>query len=164
MYIKRFKFIHRYIDDLLVLNDNGHFDSVYTGIYLQALELKYTARSRTKASFLDMDISINNSIFNKKLFDKRNEFKFNVISLPNMSSNIPINKAYSTYYSQIIRYFKANTNGSNFVNNVKCPYNKLCKQNFNKRLLLKYLKLFICKYEPQLNAKFLTNICITSFL
>ena len=60
--IKRFKFI--YIDDLLVLNDNGHFDSVYTDIYSQALELKYTARSRPNASFLDMDISINNSIFN----------------------------------------------------------------------------------------------------
>ena len=58
-----------------------------------------------------------------------------------MSSNIPINQAYSTYYSQIIRYFKANNNYSNFVNNVKCLYNKLCKQNFNKRLLLKYLKL-----------------------
>ena len=64
--IKRFKFIYRYIDDLLVLNDNGHFDSVYTDIYPQALELKYTARSRTNASFLDMDISINNSIFNNK--------------------------------------------------------------------------------------------------
>ena len=118
--IKRFKFIYRYIDDLLVLNDNGHFDSVYTDIYPQALELKYTARSRTNASFLDMYISINNSIFNNKLFDKRNEFNFNVISLPNMSSNIPISQAYNTYYRQIIRYFKANNNYSNFVNNVKC--------------------------------------------
>ena len=41
--IKRFKFINRYIDDLLVLNDYGHFDSVYTDIYPQAFELKYTA-------------------------------------------------------------------------------------------------------------------------
>ena len=151
--VKRFKFIYRYIDDLLVLNDNGHFDSAYTDIYPQTLELKYTARSRISATFLDMDISISNSIFNKKLFDKRNEFNFNVISLPNMSSHIPINQAYSTYYSQIIRYFRTNNNYSNFVHNVKCPYNKLCKQNFNKRLLLKYLKLFICKYEPQLNCK-----------
>ena len=70
-----------------------------------------------------LDISISNSIFNKKLLDKTNEFNFNVISLPNMSSNIPINQAYSTYYSQIIRYFKANNNYSNFVNNVKCLYN-----------------------------------------
>ena len=31
--IKRFKFIYRYIDDLLVLNDNGYFDSAYTDIY-----------------------------------------------------------------------------------------------------------------------------------
>ena len=141
-----------------------------TDIYLQALELKHTARSRNSATFLDMDISISSSIFNKKLFDTRNEFNFNVISLPTMASNIPINQAYCTYYSQIIRYFKANNNYNNFVNNVKCLYNKhqknnkLCKQNFNKRLLLKYLKLFICKYEPQLIAKFLTNICIMSFL
>ena len=80
----------------------------YTDIYPQALELKYTARSRTSATFLDMDISISNGIFNKKLFDKRNKFNFNnvnSVSLPNMSSNIPINQAYSTYYSQIIRYF-----------------------------------------------------------
>ena len=98
--IKRFKIIYRYIDDLLVLNDNGYFDSVYTDIYLQALELKHTARSRTSTTVLDMDIATSNSIFifNKKLFDIRNEFIFNVISLPNMSSNIPINQAYSTMY------------------------------------------------------------------
>ena len=96
--IKRFKIIYRYIDDLLVLNDNGYFDSVYTDIYPQALELKHTARSSTSTTVLDMDISTSNSIFNKKLFDIRNEFNFNVISLPNMSSNIPINQAYRTMY------------------------------------------------------------------
>ena len=85
--------MYRYIDDLLVLNDKGHFDSVIAENWPQVLELKYTARYITSTTFLDMDISINNSKFIKILFDKRNEFNFNVISLPNMSSNIriPIN-------------------------------------------------------------------------
>ena len=112
--IKWLKFIYRYIDDLMVLNDNGNFDSAYTEIYPQTLDLKYKARSRTSATFLDMDISINNSILNKKLFDRKMSLTF--ISLPNISSKIPITQAYSTYYtySQIIRYF-IKVNNNNFL-------------------------------------------------
>jgi len=111
-----------------------------------------------------MDISICNNKFIKKLFDKRNDFDFNVISLPNMSSNIPINQAYGTFYSQIIRYFNANNNYINFVDNVKCLITKLCNQNYNKRLLVKYVNMFITKFESQLIAKFLSKIYIASFI
>ena len=51
----------------------------------------------------------------------------------------------------------------NFVNNVKFLITKLCKQNFNKRLLMRYVNLFLNKFEFQITSKFLAKIPITSF-
>jgi hypothetical protein len=33
--IQLFRFVFRYIDDLLILNDNGHFANIYTDMYPQ---------------------------------------------------------------------------------------------------------------------------------
>ena len=110
-----------------------------------------------------MDISVHQNKFVNKLFDKRNDFNFNVISLPNLASNIPINQAYGTFYSQIVRIFNANNNFMNFVNDIKYLILKLTKQNFNKRLLFIYVKLFLKKFEFHIITKFLTKISMNLF-
>ena len=56
-----------------------------------ALELKNTTTSPTEANYLDMNIRIDNgNKFICQLYDKRNDFNFNVVSMPNLSSNVPI--------------------------------------------------------------------------
>ena len=153
---KLFRFVYRYIDDLLILNDNGNFDQIFSDIYPNVLELKSTGLSTSHATYLDMDISIkpNDKTFNCTLFDKRNDFKFDVISLPNLKSNIPINQAYGTFYSQIIRMFRANNDAILFIENVKILLRKLRNQNFNYRVLLTYVNKFLKKYSFQLVSKF----------
>ena len=47
-----------------------------------------------------MKISVVNDKFEHKMYDKRNDFPFNVISLPNLSGNIPIEQTYGVFYSQ----------------------------------------------------------------
>ena len=142
--IDLFRYIYRYIDDLLSLNDKRRFNAVFKDIYPSELELKKTALSHLKAAYLDMDITVNqtNKQFHYTLYDKRNDFSFKVISMPNLKSNIPISPAYGVFYSQVVRLFRANNNLLGFINNVKALSEKLCNQNFNKANLFHQLNLF----------------------
>ena len=69
------------------------------------LVLHNTASSTQHSTYLDMDRSIVNDKFVHKFYDKRNDFCFNVISLPNLSSIVPIKPTYGVFYSQLVRIF-----------------------------------------------------------
>jgi hypothetical protein len=78
----------------------------------------------------------------------------NIISLPNLSGNIPINQAYGTFYSQVVRIFNANNTSELFITNMKVLIDKLCKQGFNRRILFVYLDGFITNYRFKIINKF----------
>jgi hypothetical protein len=42
-----------------------------------------------------------------KIYDKRDDFNFEIINFPNMCSNIPSSPAYGVHISQLIRYARA---------------------------------------------------------
>ena len=141
---------------MLSLNDKRRFNAVFKDIYPSELELKKTALSHLKAAYLDMDITVNqtNKQFHYTLYDKRNDFSFKVISMPNLKSNIPISPAYGVFYSQVVRLFRANNNLLGFINNVKALSEKLCNQNFNKANLFHQLNLFSKAYRSDILGKF----------
>jgi hypothetical protein len=62
-----------------------------------------------------MDIKALGEKFEYTLYDKKNDFGFRVISLPNLSGNIPINQANGTFYSQVVRIFNANNTSELFI-------------------------------------------------
>ena len=95
-----------------------------------------------------MDITVNqtNKQFHYTLYDKRNDFSFKVISMPNLKSNI--------LNSQVVRLFRANNNLLGFINNIKALSEKLCNQNFNKANLFHQLNLFSKAYRSDILGKF----------
>ena len=70
----------RFIDDLCTINNDGEFSSSYKYIYPKQLELKLEHQEE-HATFLDLDITIENNIFVYKLFDKRGKFPFIVLRM-----------------------------------------------------------------------------------
>ena len=64
--IKLLKFIYRYIDDLIVLNDNGYFNSIIEKIYPRQLELNATDSSTQLSTCLDSQLvrifNVNNNV------------------------------------------------------------------------------------------------------
>ena len=61
-------------------------------------------------TFLDLDISINNKLFDTKLNDKRRDFKLQVVSLSNLiRSNIPMKQAYGIFKGEIFRICKSSS-------------------------------------------------------
>ena len=85
------------------------------------------------ANFLDMNININNSTnkFEYKLYNKRNDFSFRVISLPNLESNVPKAAAHSVIYSRVLRFFKETNVHEHFINNLIELRTNMMQQQFS---------------------------------
>ena len=104
---KQFNFTFRYIDDVLSLNNSRFSDSLPL-IYPQELEIKNTTDSRNSASYLDLLLKFDhNGNLHTRLYDKRDDFDFNIVNFPHLSSNIPSSPAFGVYISQLIRYSRA---------------------------------------------------------
>ena len=97
-----FHSVGRFIDDLCAINDRDDFFSCYNDIYPKELQLKVEHHG-IHATFLDLDISIENNIFRYKLFDKRDAFPFFIVRMPHKDSNLPSIIFYSSIYSEVLR-------------------------------------------------------------
>jgi hypothetical protein len=85
-------------------------------IYPPELEVKETADTASSASFLDSYLELDNSgQLSAKIYDKRDNFNFKIINVPNMCSNIPASPAYGVYILQLIRYARTSSNYSDFL-------------------------------------------------
>ena len=69
----------RYLDDLLNI-DNPYFEQMVGQIYPTELQLNKANSSDTKAPFLDFNLSITNGIVSSKIYDKRDDFNFDVVN------------------------------------------------------------------------------------
>ena len=67
----------RYLDDLLNI-DNPYFESMVNRIYPPELQLNKANTSDTEAPFLDLHLSISNGFVSSKIYDKRDDFDFDI--------------------------------------------------------------------------------------
>ena len=99
----RYLLAARFIDDECNLNDGGEFGRSFHEIYPKELELKCD-HSGSHATFLDLEITIVDGIFVFKLFDKRDNFPFFIVRMPDLSGNIPSH----VFYGSVMSEFFAN--------------------------------------------------------
>ena len=85
---RKFRYATRFIDDECNLNDGGEFGRSFHLIYPSDLQLK-CEHEGCHATFLDLDITVVNGIYVYKLFDKRDNFPFFSVRMPDLSGNIP---------------------------------------------------------------------------
>ena len=78
----------RFIDDLVIINGGNVFLESFRDIYPENLELKLE-HTGTRATFLDLEITVQDGKFFFKLFDKRDNFPFHIVRMPYFDSNIP---------------------------------------------------------------------------
>ena len=64
----------------ILLNiDNNLFDSMVNHIYPSKLQLNKANESDTAASFLDLHLSISDGFVKTKIYDKRDDFDFDIV-------------------------------------------------------------------------------------
>ena len=78
--VEAFNSTSRYLDDLLKI-DNFYFKQMVSQIYPTELMLKSLIHQIPKP-FLDLYLSITNSIISSKSYDKRDEFNFKIVNFP----------------------------------------------------------------------------------
>ena len=94
--IKAFNSTSRYLDDLLNI-DNHYFEQMVGQIYPTELQLNKANSSNTEAPFLDLNLSITNGIVSSKIYDKRDDFNFEIVNFPFLDGDVPRSPSYGVY-------------------------------------------------------------------
>ena len=105
----------RYLDDLLNI-DNPYFEQMVGQIYRTELKWNKANSSDTEAPFLDLNLSILNGIASSKIFDKRDDFNFEIVNFPFLDGDVPHSPIYGVYVSQLIRFARVCFNVDDFNN------------------------------------------------
>ena len=107
--IDAFNTTSRYLDDILNIN-NVYFDNMVSQMYPSELKLNKANTSGTEAAFLDLHLSISNDI----VYDKRDDFDFEIVNFPFLDGDVPRSTSYGVYVSQLIRFARASSYVADF--------------------------------------------------
>ena len=99
--IEAFNPTSRYLDDLLNI-DSSYFEQMVGQIYPTELQLNKANSSDTEAPFLDLNLSVTNGIVSSKMYDKRDDFNFEIVNFPFLDGDVPRSPSYGVYISQLI--------------------------------------------------------------
>ena len=80
------------------------------------------------ATYLDLDINVSNGIFVYKLFDKRDNFPFFIIRMPDLSGNIPSHVFYGSVMSEFLRISRSTLLYSDFLPFAVSLYKRMISQ------------------------------------
>ena len=158
------KHASRYIDDLNAPNISQEVcDIICNDIYPEELDIVPTNQNRFNTTFLDLNISIVNGAFKCKLYDKRRDFSFKVVTFPNLRSNIPNKTSYGTFIGELFRICKSSSDYLDFISDVKILIGKLVNQKFNRALLYSSLNRFL-RSKPACISKYWHNFNVSEFM
>ena len=125
-------------------------------IYPKELNLKKTNTSPKKSPFLDLDITITNNQFITKVYDKREDFNFDIVNFPHLDSNIPKTPAYGVFISQLIRYSRICSDFSSFQAKrlqLCSRLSRLIKQGYKYFKIKSTFKTFLSR-QPLVRIKY----------
>ena len=84
--------------------------------------------------FLDLHLSLSYDIVSTKIYDKGDDFDFEIVNFPFLDGDVPRSISYIVYFSQISRFARASSHVADFNTHNKLnilkqghPYHKLCK-------------------------------------
>ena len=137
----------RYLDDLLNI-DNPYFEGMVNRIYPPELQLNKANTSDTEDPFLDLHLSISNGFVSSKIYDKRDNFDFDIVNFPFLDGDVPRSTSYGVYISQHIRFARVSSHVADFNARNKTLTAKLLQQGYRYHKLRKtFSKFYRRHYE-----------------
>ena len=116
-------------------NDESTFEKQYKDIYPTELELKKENNSNSCASFFDIYIYIENGEFHTKVFDKRDNFVFDIVGMPFYCSNVPSKMFYGNTGAEFPRSSRAASKIKDLYRTSKQLLSRFSKQNGKMRTI-----------------------------
>ena len=139
--IDSFNTTSRFLDDILNIN-NFYFDNMVSQTYPSELQLNKANTSDTEAAFLDSHLSISNDIVSTKIYDKRDDFDYEIVNFPFLDGDVPRSTSYEVFFSQLIRFARASSYVTDFNTRNKLLTQKLLKQGHGYHKLRKTFAKF----------------------
>ena len=96
--IEAFNSTSRCLDGLLNI-DSTCFEQLVGRMYPTELQISKTNYSDTEAPFC-----ITNGIVPSKIYDKRDDFNFEVVNFPFLDEDVPCSPSCGQYITQLVRY------------------------------------------------------------
>ena len=87
-------------------------------------------------------MSISNDIVSTKIYDKRDDFDFEIVNFPFLDGDVPRSTSYGVYISQFIRFARASSYVTDFITRNKLSTQKLLKQGYRYHKLRKTFSKF----------------------
>ena len=92
----------RYLDNFLNI-DNPYFEGMVNQIYPPELQLNKANTSDTEAPLLDLHLSISYGIVSCKIYDKRDDFDFDIVNFPFFGwRSLLWSDYFSTYFKNLL--------------------------------------------------------------
>ena len=103
----------RYLDDVLDIN-NTYFNGMVSQIYPSELQLNKANSSDTEAPVLDLCLTISDDFVSSKIYDKRDDFDFDIVNFPFLDGDVPRATSYRVYIFQLIRFARVSSHVTDF--------------------------------------------------
>ena len=143
--INAFNTTSRYLDDISNIN-NVYFDNMASQIYPSELLFYKANTSDTKAAFSDLYLSISNDIVSTKIYDKRDDYDFEIVNFPFLDGDVPRSTSYGVYISKLIHFARASSRVADFNTRNKLLTQKFLKQGYQYHKLRKTFSKFYRRY------------------
>ena len=78
-------------------------------IYPSELQRNEANTSDTEAAFLNLHLSISNDIVSTTIYDKRDDFDFEIVNFPFLDGDVPRSTSYGVFISQLIGFTRASS-------------------------------------------------------
>ena len=127
--IDAFNTTSRYLGDILNIN-NVYFDNMVSQIYPSELQLNKANTFDTEAPFLDLHLPISNDIVSTKIYDKRDNFDFEIVNFLFLDGDVPGFTSYAVYISRLNRFARVSSYITDFNTQNKLLTKKLLKQGY----------------------------------
>ena len=100
-----------------------------------------------KLRFLDLNFSITNGMVSSKIYDKRDDFNFDIVNFPFLDGDVPPSPSYGVYISQLIRFARVCLNVDYFNNRNLFLTAKLLKQGYRYHKIRKVFSKFYHRHS-----------------
>ena len=142
---------------MLSLNDGSTFEKHYKDIYPTKLEHKKENNSNSCASFLDLYIYIENEEFRTRLFDKRDNFGFDIVRMPFYCSYVSSKIFYGSIGAEFLRLSRATSKIEDLTRNCKQLLSRMLKQNKQMRRI-KFSLIKVTQWHQEVFIKYNKSI------
>jgi hypothetical protein len=131
----------RYVDDLFIIGKEvSKYIKLLKDIYHNELNLERTNSNANDCNFLDLNIKLIDNKIKSKIYNKTDDYNFEVMKYPHFNSNIPHCIIGNVIYGELLRFTRGCSFLEDYIVRCKDTISQLLKNNYPEGLAIGIFK------------------------